>query len=96
MLSCPNSASPHPNSPRPNSALPRPPRAPSRTPNISPHSESISPRTPWSTSYLRNSASSYPQRTVSHTVGSHSQQNQTQPAKRGKFIISLFENKSHI
>lgn len=88
-LSRPNSASPRSNSvsPRPISVLPSSARAPSRAPSVL-HSDSISSHSS-SASYLRDSVSPCPQKAVSQTVGSCSQQNQTRPAKRGKFIISV-------
>ncbi|XP_025992261.2 uncharacterized protein LOC105202458 isoform X2 [Solenopsis invicta] len=93
----PNSASPHPNSilPHPNSTHPNSVSswpnsafasfvgAPFRSLNILRSSEGISPR-PLSAPYFRDSVSPCSQRTVSDTVGSYSQQNQAQPAKRVK------------
>ncbi|XP_039311703.1 uncharacterized protein LOC105206879 isoform X1 [Solenopsis invicta] len=79
----PSSASPRPNSvsPRPTDAFPNSTGAPFiRTSNIS-RPESISPR-PSSAPYLRDSVSPCSQR--SDTVGSYSQQNYAQHAKRAK------------
>lgn len=81
-LSRPNSASPRPNSaspglnsvsPRPISVLPSPAKAPSRGPSVLHHADSISFH-PSNASYLRDSVSPCPQKAVSQTVGSCSQQ----------------------
>ncbi|XP_077270956.1 uncharacterized protein LOC143902126 [Temnothorax americanus] len=92
-LSRPNSISPSPNSasPRSNSASPRPNSASPRPNSASPRPNSASP-CPYSVSL--NSALTRPPRAQSRPPSmsphsesysdSHSQQNQTQPAKRGK------------
>ncbi|XP_071642130.1 uncharacterized protein [Temnothorax longispinosus] len=93
ILSCRNSASPRPNSAlsRPNSVSPSPNSASPRPNSASPRPNSASP-CPYSVSL--NSALPRPPRAQSRPPSmsphsesysdSHSQQNQTQPAKRGK------------
>ncbi|XP_071652264.1 uncharacterized protein [Temnothorax longispinosus] len=100
ILSCRNSASPRPNSAlsRPNSVSPSPNSASPRSNSASPRPNSASPRpnsaSPCPYSVSLNSALPRPPRAQSRPPSmsphsesysdSHSQQNQTQPAKRGK------------